>query len=573
MSSKVKNHRNGCRKRKLDHGCFLADERRIEKNALLLFPFQHQNHSLKLSASEIAALSGFHPFANLPQMLLNHVYQGHLGGLLQQQDANLLGLELVSEQEQLLQLAQKSGNRSLTKSIHKALQVQQGTTKLNSIQQVQQLSKQVEQETQAASSSSRLNPQERQQLTEAARHATYTGFGSCWEDDALDLYALQLGSSVYARNEHVRSWPFCKSDNNGSNRCTVQPMSNPVVEESSYRQSRMQKEESSPSPLVDKESSSPKQDDESKGERSNKVIDLSESSSSEDDDDDDGSSKSNDNSSSSTDQNSIDTTKEYPFFILRGSIDGLRDETIIIGKKESSPVVVECKHRMNKFYNPPPLYEQIQATAYCFLYGTTKADILQVLRTTNHQKKKKKNTNEKKPTALDKFLLQKENAPNKNENGDHSAQEETADDSAKEGGERVKQEANDKKNENLVQIPRDDNGTSKEKVPKKQSNERSSSTTTTTTMQLQVSTLSIDDPLYQHGQNFWNVILPRLRQWTEMVYQVRSSDEKRYRLLHLVAGAPAEQSPQIKEAWESIIFQECPWFKDCDVAYYRENMG
>ena len=569
MSLKVKNHRNRCRKRKLDDGCFLA-ERRIEK--ALLFQFQHQKHSLKLSASEIAALSGFHPFANLPQMLLNHVYQGPLGGLLQQHDAKLLGLELVSEQEQLLQLAQKSGNRSLTNSIHKALQVQQGTTKLNSIQQVKQLSKQVEQETQAAALSSRLNPQERQQLTEAARHATYTGFGSCWEDDALDLYALQLGSSVYARNEQVRSWPFCKRGDNGGNRCTVQPMSNPVVEKSSYRQSRMQKEEESSS-KGDEESSDPKQrDEESKGERSHKVIDLSESSSEDDNDDDDGSSKSNDNSNSSTDQISIDTTKEYPFFVLRGSIDGLRDETIIIDKKESSsPVVVECKHRMNKFYNPPPLYEQIQATAYCFLYGTTKADILQVLRTTKKQEKNKKNANEKKPTALDKFLLQKENAPNENGNGDNS-QEETADDSAKEGGERLKQEANDKKNPNLVEIPRDDNGTSKEEVPKKQSNERPGSSTTTTAMQLQVSTLSIDDPLYQHGQNFWNVILPRLRQWTEMVYQVRSSDEKRYRLLHLVAGATVEQSPQIKEAWESIIFQECPWFKDCDVAYYRENM-
>ena len=88
---------------------------------------------------------------------------------------------------------------------------------------------------------------------------------------------------------------------------------------------------------------------------------------------------------------------DRPYFIIRGSVDGIRDELVpapTIGSSSMDPpcgspgddswmfrkVIVECKHRMNRLQPSPPLYEQIQAITYCFMYQVEDADLVQVLR-------------------------------------------------------------------------------------------------------------------------------------------------------------------------------------------------
>ena len=98
------------------------------------------------------------------------------------------------------------------------------------------------------------------------------------------------------------------------------------------------------------------------------------------------------------------------------------------------------------------------------------------------------------------------------------------------------------------------------------------------------SRVSLDDPIMQHRQNWHNVILPRLRSIVEAVYSIRATDDKRYRMLHAHASSLASggvsgggrhgtrrsgtSTGDDTECWE-IVFEECPWLRDCDTAFSR----
>ena len=84
-----------------------------------------------------------------------------------------------------------------------------------------------------------------------------------------------------------------------------------------------------------------------------------------------------------------------PFFTIYGAVDGIRDElwcppNVCTSNGEQTcaldeewqlrQIIVECKHRMKHTFSSPPLYDQIQTTAYCLMYNVDHADIVQVVR-------------------------------------------------------------------------------------------------------------------------------------------------------------------------------------------------
>ena len=92
---------------------------------------------------------------------------------------------------------------------------------------------------------------------------------------------------------------------------------------------------------------------------------------------------------------SQERSKPPPFFSIRGSVDGIRDELAPNNRVDTRngandandddswilrKIVVECKHRMKRIQPTPPLYEQIQATVYCLMYDVDHVDLVQVLR-------------------------------------------------------------------------------------------------------------------------------------------------------------------------------------------------
>ena len=77
-------------------------------------------------------MAGFHPYTNLPKLLIDLVYQGVNGQRLLEHDAKLLGISLVSEEENLKSIAAKAGT-AVEKAIKQSLEVSKGKKSLKSV--------------------------------------------------------------------------------------------------------------------------------------------------------------------------------------------------------------------------------------------------------------------------------------------------------------------------------------------------------------------------------------------------------------------------------------------------------
>ena len=175
-----------------------------------------------------------------------------------------------------------------------------------------------------------LTATELQRLSEGLRDAVNTGYGTAQEDDALDLYQAQIQWPVTQRNGELRVWPF------GRKRC---------------------------------------EDDAKKKKQEEDVYALC---------------------SAYVEKSLVgDTTVPPPpppiaedaFFCIVGSVDGIREELVLEeGMQDDDELwsirqsIVECKHRMQRIYATPPLYEQIQTALYCQMYQVDAAEIVQILR-------------------------------------------------------------------------------------------------------------------------------------------------------------------------------------------------
>lgn len=545
--------------------------------------FQNQSHGLRINVSELAACAGFHPYKSLPKVLQAHVYQGIPGQALLRHDAALLGFELVSDEQLWLDLAQKAG-KSTQQALEKALQVPTGQTKVASVQAAEALRRKVVQE---AKTSKKLSAQEVATLEEGARHSIHTGFGTVWESHALDLYEQQCGWEVTERNAEVRVWDF---DAAGQELRPPRP---------AYQiQQPNARELSSLIDLV--EEARTENDDSSsagaKNKRQKVVVDNKKGvavceidATIKDGSPNDGvvlASNQDENlklqsRSSLNEEESI--TKQLPYFSLRGSVDGIRQEMAPIAKKSEAKnnddsedpyeddttwefrrVIVECKHRMRRLQPSPPIYEMIQATVYCFMYEAEEADLVQVLR---NQQPRCQKTIITEPTTKGKENEEKQKnesaAANKiTEYFPSSQKTNPASDepSTTEGKVGQPPKAVQSRDSALpAAFVEDRLASSDAKIDKK----GTKADEATPSMVISVSRISIDDPLLQHRQNWHNIVLPHLQSWTQAVYRVRKDDDKRYRLLTAVI------TENLQDAW-GMLFEESPWLRSCDTSYHRD---
>jgi len=176
-----------------------------------LYNFQYSPYYLRIPASSVAGLCGLHPYQNLPQLLFDYVYQGYTGQLLLQQDAHLLGLTLVDakshEQETMLNLA-SAASKETKDLVKQVLEVSEGKRKINSVDEVQSIQKQIKTQATKAKEEGKLSKKQVESLVEASRGHVSTGFGTCHEDEALDVYEKRIGCTVRERNEALMEWRF-----------------------------------------------------------------------------------------------------------------------------------------------------------------------------------------------------------------------------------------------------------------------------------------------------------------------------------------------------------------------------
>eukprot|EP00986_Skeletonema_menzelii_P009845 scaffold4589_cov79-Skeletonema_menzelii.AAC.19 len=553
--------------------------------------FQHSPHSLRISASSVAALCGLHPYQNLPQLFFDLVYQSHLGQLLLQNDTSLLGLQLVEdaktyEREQLLAMA-SSISHETKELVQTSLAVSDGTTKLQSVEDVQSIQRQIRTN---AMQSDKLTRKQVESLVDASRQNLATGFGTSHEEDALDVYEGVVGCRVRERNEALMTWKFervQKSNEEDNERdgemggITARPIG----------EARRREWGDIMSLEVNNDQDDKKNDDsiamksEEKSEENEvEVIDIGV----------------DDTTSSASTANiaPLSGQQRNCFFKIVGAVDGIRDEIYIdppimnannvnnsaasasnteskhdgFKSKENTPsnthnndnpqnsmddeynfsddedtngqwrirpIIVECKHRMSQAKMPPPLYDQIQTCLYMNMYNVEEADLIQVVR----RSKKRTASAAVAATTAPTRIKNEEGA--KGKENDQPIQKEVADTTA--------QCDNEVKEDNK-----------KGEKKKEDSN-----------IQITISRIALHDPIHNH-QHHWNeTLLPRLASFVDAVYNVRKDDGKRYRLLMAMVQEQNFECHDDEwsnvEAWK-ILWDEMPWLRTCDTAFGRRGM-
>ncbi|KAL7538229.1 hypothetical protein ACHAXR_010624 [Thalassiosira sp. AJA248-18] len=501
--------------------------------------FQYSPHYLRIPASSVSALCGLHPFQNLPQLLYDFVYQSYFGQLLLKADAQALGLTLVDarihERETMLGLA-SAASKEAKELVKKVLEVSEGKRKLQSIDEVQSIQKQIKAQAAKAEASGKLTKNQVESLMEASRGHVSTGFGTCHEDEALDEYEKRTGCCVRERNEALMEWRFQRiCDVNSELGVTAVSMGG--AKRKVWGQIHEQ--------ILN--------DDDKKEEAVKTTRDGTEAKPIEIDDNAQYDGQGNIN------EIKAEAPKKIPFFRIVGAVDGIRDELYVEPSTTSAlktsfsvppanaasttstnpsdslhnstnnnsqhkntyeynfsddeadqwslrPIIVECKHRMKEAKVPPPLYDQIQTCLYCHMYCVEEADLIQVVR------RKGKKCEEKENDALQ-----------------------------KNGGDGEKSNR-------------------KSKMKGARSNKED--------MKITVTRVSLNDPVHNHNHHWEATLLPRLASFVDAVYNVRKDDGKRYRLLMAMVQSQQEGSKGVsdEEPWK-LLWEECPWLAHCDTAF------
>ena len=538
--------------------------------------FRFKSNSLRLSASKVAALSGFHPYAALPRFMLDLVYQGPAGRALLVHDAELLGLEMRSDREVLANLANRAGPEAAA-AVREAEEIRSGQKVVGTAAAAAKVKLRGSGEARRAAEAGNISGAEARALEEGLRGLVDTGFGLAHESGALDLYERRYGCEVRERNAEVRFWPFEKAvcwdsvDGTGKGEGvdgapSVTPMADaaplsrgnqPATEEGTTRNISKEKVGSGYNGIsCDREPSDHSNEDE---QIVKSAISRKRSRSFE-----------------------IPHTTPHlkleprPFFSILGSIDGMRDE-LCAGAVEDfapdefgdtlslRPVVIECKHRMRRAMIPPPFYDQIQAVVYCLMYGTERAEIVQVTRILKRERDKRSNKEKKnvegkegspsrdvKGSGISNVLSRTRSIKPESRKGNESAESDIhVPDRA------CKVLNTDKMNDNKgipIHFEGRPNGVDIKPA------------ITETEVHLTVSSLNLDDPSMQHRNNFEAVVLPRLRSFVDAVYAIRSCDDRRYQLLQSCAEAVSDVENLL--GWAQVL-ELCPWLKHCDIALHR----
>jgi hypothetical protein len=461
-----------------------------------------------------------------------------------------LGLSLIDakvhEEEQMLTLA-TAASIETKQLVQQVLEVSSGKRKLESVNEVQLLQKKIASNASDAQKAGRMSQKQVEALVEASRGHVSTGFGTCHEEEALDVYEKRVGCIVRERNEGLMEWGFERVEFEGSETGVSAAPLGKARRRSGWMAFRQQQQldgEKAPDTgdkkSVDSDSNPCAIEQPAAAEcEAMKVISLKSNPDNEEKDSDI-------IDLTSDEQPEMEDPPKRPFFKIVGAVDGIRDEVYMKapdstkaddrgefsddemdqmmacyktpskktdGEHELNftnetnddfsdndcnitlrPIIVECKHRMEKAKIPPPLYDQIQTCIYCQMHETEEADLIQVVRNQSTKKPELK-ANTKQPDTND--------------------------------------------NQHI---------------------------------EIAISRISLNDTIHNHKYHWTATLLPRLASFVDAVYNIRKDDTKRYRMIMALVNYQDENADATaeKEAW-SILWDECPWLKHCDTAYGRRR--
>ena len=574
-----KKPRGGATKRKRSNDT-VAD---ISEQLLI---FQHSPTYLRIPASSVSALCGLHPFQHLPQLLFDYVYQSHLGQLLLQKDAQALGLALVDvkahEQEMMLSLASAASveTKELVKQV---LEVSSGKKKLQSVDEVQSIQKQIKAQAIKAQQSGKLSKQQVDSLVEASRGHVSTGFGTCHEDEALDVYEKRIGCKVRERNEALMEWSFERvHDVYSELGVTAVPLGD-----------ARRKDLGQINAVINEASGKEKKGEDTSDKPIEMNIDCDNNAKTEGEDGEDCKSCNDDtticeakdsagvvctttstavigDAKSSTDIASdliLIASKPRPFFRIVGVVDGVRDELYLDTPKPPALVLKteEINNQLNTLDTTKPAAKKSERPA-----NNTDSQ-----HNVTHNKYNFLDDDEDEQWSLRPIIVECKHRMNEAKIPPplydqiqtclycHMYNVEEAD---------------------LIQVVRrkKSQGEEKEKDAQKKNaaDEESEESKNGTTInkhkqdiKITITRVSLSDPIHNHNHHWKTTLLPRLASFVDAVYKVRKDDRKRYRLIMALVRSQHEESTNRaeEESWR-LLWEECPWLKYCDTAFGKRTI-
>ncbi|RLN62757.1 hypothetical protein BBP00_00004560 [Phytophthora kernoviae] len=349
-----------------------ADAEGLRQGLALMARANFQNNStegcnmviVRYSASKVALVTGLHDFGDPAEELLNCVYQDR--DELLDQDAARLQLRLVSKDEELATLVDKSG--SAAPQLRAALRWAERATPAR-VGAAKRVLEGVEKRLKEAQSSKKLAKGEVEEARKLLAEKIHTSVGTRNESLALEAYERQTGSKVRHTNEHIYYLTFppppkvdgiekLMSPGDDAEGTTVDY--SVLVEQSRRTVVPKRKTRKRCMSVAVKLSSEEGTMVETQVEEQHEE-------------------------SMESEEEQQENVPPAGYFSVCGMVDGVADALIISGDDEweLTPIVVEVKNRMRGFRKPPPLYDQVQLAVYMKMLGLEQGDLVQCMYGTN----------------------------------------------------------------------------------------------------------------------------------------------------------------------------------------------
>lgn len=458
--------------------------------------------------------------------------------------------------------------------IQQVLEVSSGKRKLESVDQVQSIQKKIASQAKDAHKAGRMTQKQVETLVEASRGHVSTGFGTCHEDEALDIYEKRVGCVVRERNEDLMEWRFERIGFEGETGVSAVPMGKARRRRGwmAYMQDQKAKNEETKldSGIKSNELGScandnnqvyqMKSDEEKKTEPEDIVAHTTDSASNHSTVIDETQQSSNviDLTADAQPDTSAQHMSTKPFFFkIVGAVDGIRDQiymdspakTKVIPSKsirseqdERGEFSDEDMDQMIAEYRTPskekekmPSHANATVDDNEFPDDECNITIRPIIVECKHRMRKAIIP----PPLYDQIQTCLYCQMHETEEAD------------------------------LIQVVRNQNVETDLKESARV-NDTIEDTDNDKHIEITISRISINDPIHNHKHHWTITLLPRLASFVDAVYNIRKDDTKRYRMLiALVAYQDVHATDASeREAWQ-LLWDECPWLKHCDTAFGR----
>ncbi|KAI9911936.1 hypothetical protein PsorP6_009559 [Peronosclerospora sorghi] len=290
---------------------------------------------VRFSASKVALVTGLHDFGDVTEEILDCVYQDREEMLVR--DAARLQLRLVSKDEEIESLVQKSG-AAIAPQLRKALLWTRDQATPTNVKEAQNLLEDVDKQLAEALVSNHLVNQEAQKARKLLAERIHQSAGTRNESLALEAYERQTGSKVRLTNEHCYVLTFPPpvemSNVNDTGQASVDYS---LLAEKSQRTTIFKSQQFEwPSRFA--------------------PVDL-------------------------TMNQGKEENLFHGYFSICGMVDGISDALNFAENDEWElvPVVVEVKNRLRCLQNPPPLHDYIQLAVYMKMLEFEHGDLVQCI--------------------------------------------------------------------------------------------------------------------------------------------------------------------------------------------------